>query len=346
MIQKLLLSLTILQTILFAQDSTGFSDSSDNMLNLDITPKIRIETLFRDNEPDSILYSPQERGFHVNQMVRVIQVGSDQFIVSNFTPARFGVTLIQQVNGVDTITLEMLDSIPPFSRISGYFSQTVPQDSLSDSLLILTCEDSLFTKLQQITVPWFVSFSSHEGGRWGKVRPFDARRYCAGIANFGWLVSRDRFKKYLHNEKYQLLNNRTNKAGDSVNPVIDRDQFFHRLYNHRAFTLGKIVSEVGGLGVWTSADDSTFVGAYQEHSLMGVQFFSFYRTDKTFAIRIFAHETGHLMGFTHESTIAIDDSNDPNRTGFPSMVSDCYIELLKDQQLPFVKDPFLNSLAN
>lgn len=302
---------------------------------------VQIEQLFADSEPDSILYSPELRGFRVNSMVSAKMIDSRRFMISNFTPAQFDSVIVWKHNTTDSSAIFRFYAVPPFTRmIIPINPEIVSPDSTSQ--LSLSCEDSLFRKLSEITVPWFVSFSSHQGGDWAKVTPIDARRYCAAMTNFAWLVCSDRFRSgYLQDTNYVLLNNRTNKAGDSVNPVIDREQLYQRIIHHKEFSLGKIESDrVVGLGVWTSTDDTSFVGAFQEHSFLGIHYFAFYNRQKCYAMRVLAHETGHIMGFTHESTIARDDDRDIKRTGFPWMVGTCYSELLNARKLPFVEDPF------
>ena len=284
------------------------------------------ESLFADSLADSILYSQKERGFFTNRMIVAERIDSATVLISNFTPAQIpAVTLLSS----DTTVLFLIDSLAPFSRLK--IPLEPPLDSLVPEQFVLVSDDSTFRKINEITVPWFVWFSSHFGG---KVTPEIAKKHCALMANFAWLVSDSTFRReYLFDSTYVLLNNRTNKAGDSVNPVIDRNLLFQRLATHRAFQFGVIQSGVAGLGVWKSVDDPGFVGAFQQHSLLGLKYFTFYEQNSSYAMRILAHETGHI-------TIAIDDRDDPDRTGFPSMVGNCYLRLLNERKLPFPDDPF------
>ncbi len=332
--RALFLCLTLFCTMVFAEENS--------------LSELIYETLYADSEPDSILFQPATRGFRANEMVSVFLADSTHFRIDNFTPAAIGLTSVRSVVGDDTIALYTFDSIPPFTRIYGPICWRPVRDSLDtlpplESSLILTSDDTVFAKLQKITMPWAISFVLHDGGRWGRVTPFDARRYCAGVANLAWLFSDSLFRNgYLRDSSYILLNNRTNHAGDSVNPVINRDLFNERISHHKSITLGKIVSGVAGLGVWYSEDDPTFEGAFRSHSFMGIRYFDFYNLNSEYTVRIFAHEFGHIMGFTHESTISVDDTKDPNHTGFAFMVGNCYRELLRLRKLPFPDNPFLD----
>lgn len=164
----------------------------------------------------------------------------------------------------------------------------------------------------------------NRSGNWGITTAKRIRMYIPAFINMAYLYSSDEFKNRFINFEYELYDNKK--------VPIDRRVVYEKILADRKLTIG-VVEKVEGL-----ASPSIF-GVHQRFLDESAPNKRYYDPNDTRTRENWAHEFGHVLGYSHDSNMTYKSDNNKGH-GYNEIVIKLYKEMLEAGELPFSQFPY------
>lgn len=307
--------------------------------------------MFQDDEPSEILFDGAKRGFYLKEMLQIEGIGDNKFRIRNFLPHDFkNVTIYFKMetlpNAVKIMSFDLIEGLAEFEGELPFTSDEVRFEDEKGNIvglrnlnhlnkggftLSIRCDDDLLEKLKTIKHKTFVRFHDYtSSGNWGTTTAEHCRLYLPLLANMAYLYSSSTFEQAFYNYEPTLYDN-------SKNP-IDRKAVYQRFFSVANQNLG-VTAKVEGLG------GGAVFGIHQRMLTLDhfYQKGSINRDGKVVAgsREAWAHEYGHVLGFSHDSNMTYQGTFDGVKGGYVQIVMDVYEAMMfTDKELPFLTNPY------
>lgn len=326
---------------------------------IDFTKKISKEDfllygqgVFGDEESrdeSSILYSLEDRGFKMNEILSVKEVDKDsvkKIRVYNPLPHNFeNIYIIGEVGGVEVI-LYIIEEVSEYSEnfypLTSHINQSTfnkldgekfESTNYTIENISLMSEDEVYNKLKLIKGTNQVSFKHHVNGGWIQLLGDDAKKYTPILANIYYMLSTDEFVKEFMKEENLFTGN----DGTTLITASEKEEIYNRYLTNEIYL--RLVEGVEG----AAAIPGKAIGIGRH------KFAQFYNRNgelDTGGVRTWAHEIAHNLGFKHTSnmTYAADVDADGVKDGSTIIWQKVYSELYSRGDLPFQENSFDENL--
>lgn len=303
----------------------------------DIAQKQKI--MFQDDEPESVLFDGNQRGFYLNAMLQVSKIDRNKFRIRNFLPRKFNDVEIYFKNDKTTapikiLVLEELAALAeveidlPFDGGSlrfededGNAESYAASDLKTDdyTLSVDVPDNFLFHRMKTIKNKTFISFGKYGTGNWGTTTAEHIRLYLPILANMAYLYSSEKFRTRFMDFPHVLY--------DNGKKPINREAVYQSMLSVPRQVIG-VTTGVEGLG-----GGSAF-GIHQRFLTND----DYYSQLSHWPLECWAHEFGHVIGFSHDSNMTYRGGTPPS--GYVDIVIRLYGDLLRNGDIPFWKNPY------
>ena len=303
----------------------------------DIAQKQKI--MFQDDEPESVLFDGNQRGFYLNAMLQVSKIDRNKFRIRNFLPRKFNDVEIyfKNANTTAPIKILVLEELAALAEVEidlpfdggslrfededGNAESYAASDLKTDdyTLSVDVPDNFLFHRMKTIKNKTFISFGKYGEGNWGTTTAEHIRLYLPILANMAYLYSSEKFRTRFMDFPHVLYDN----GGNPIN----REAVYQSMLSVPRQVIG-VTTGVEGLG-----GGSAF-GIHQRF-LTGDEY---YNQLSRWAFECWSHEFGHVIGFSHSSNMTYRGG--PNNKGYVDIVINLYGDLLRNGDIPFWKNPY------
>lgn len=303
----------------------------------DIAQKQKI--MFQDDEPESVLFDSNQRGFYLNAMLQVSKIDRNKFRIRNFLPRKFNDVEIyfKNANTTAPIKILVLEELAALAEVEidlpfdggslrfededGNAESYAASDLKTDdyTLGVDVPDNFLFHRMKTIKNKTFISFGKYGEGNWGTTTAEHIRLYLPILANMAYLYSSEKFRTRFMDFPHVLYDN----GGNPIN----REAVYQSMLSVPRQVIG-VTTGVEGLG-----GGSAF-GIHQRF-LTGDEY---YNQLSRWAFECWSHEFGHVIGFSHSSNMTYRGG--PNNKGYVDIVINLYGDLLRNGDIPFWKNPY------
>ena len=303
----------------------------------DIAQKQKI--MFQDDEPESVLFDSNQRGFYLNAMLQVSKIDRNKFRIRNFLPRKFNDVEIyfKNANTTAPIKILVLEELAALAEVEidlpfdggslrfededGNAESYAASDLKTDdyTLSVDVPDNFLFHRMKTIKNKTFISFGKYGTGNWGTTTAEHIRLYLPILANMAYLYSSEKFRTRFMDFPHVLYDN----GGNPIN----REAVYQSMLSVPRQVIG-VTTGVEGLG-----GGSAF-GIHQRF-LTGDEY---YNQLSRWAFECWSHEFGHVIGFSHSSNMTYRGG--PNNKGYVDIVINLYGDLLRNGDIPFWKNPY------
>ena len=303
----------------------------------DIAQKQKI--MFQDDEPESVLFDGNQRGFHLNAMVQVGKIDKNKFRIRNFLPRKFNDVEIyfKNANTAAPVKILVLEELAALSEVEidlpfdggslrfedadGNAESYAASDLKTDdyTLSVDVPDNFLFQRMKTIKHKTYITFGKFGTGNWGTTTAEHIRQYLPIIANMAYLYSSEKFRTRFMDFPHVLY--------DNGKKPINREAVYNKMFSvpHQVFGVTTGVEGLGGGNVF---------GIHQRF----LQYDDYYSQLSHWALECWSHEFGHVLDFSHDSNMTYRGG--PDNKGYVDIVIRLYGDLLRNGDIPFWKNPY------
>ena len=291
----------------------------------DIAQKQKI--MFQDDEPESVLFDSNQRGFYLNAMLQVSKIDRNKFRIRNFLPRKFNDVEIyfKNANTTAPIKILVLEELAALAEVEidlpfdggslrfededGNAESYAASDLKTDdyTLSVDVPDNFLFHRMKTIKNKTFISFGKYGTGNWGTTTAEHIRLYLPILANMAYLYSSEKFRTRFMDFPHVLY--------DNGKKPINREAVYQSMLSVPRQVIG-VTTGVEGLG-----GGSAF-GIHQRFLTND----DYYSQLSHWPLECWAHEFGHVIGFSHDSNMTYRGGKPAN--GYVDIVIRLYGDLL------------------
>ena len=213
----------------------------------DIAQKQKI--MFQDDEPESVLFDSNQRGFYLNAMLQVSKIDRNKFRIRNFLPRKFNDVEIyfKNANTTAPIKILVLEELAALAEVEidlpfdggslrfededGNAESYAASDLKTDdyTLSVDVPDNFLFHRMKTIKNKTFISFGKYGTGNWGTTTAEHIRLYLPILANMAYLYSSEKFRTRFMDFPHVLY--------DNGKKPINREAVYNKMFSvpHQVF---------------------------------------------------------------------------------------------------------------